>query len=73
MFADPRIEWRINDVERKADEASRRLYQIDEAFRRLDSLEYSLRESRSEVDGLRSQLSACEQTIRQMQEQGAGQ
>lgn len=67
------MEWRINDVERKADEASRRLYQIDEAVRRLDSLEHSLRESRSEVDGLRSQLATCEETIRQLQEQGAPQ
>lgn len=29
MFADPRIEWRINDVERKAERAESRLYELD--------------------------------------------
>ena len=73
MFLDPRIEWRINDVERKADEACRRLYQIDEVFRRMDSLEHSLREACSQIDGLRNGLQACEERIRELelsQEQG---
>lgn len=70
-FEDPRMEWRINDVERKAEEASRRLHEIDSATSRMDSLERSLREARSDIDGLCSQLQTHEETIRRLQEQGA--
>jgi polyhydroxyalkanoate synthesis regulator phasin len=65
---DCRIEWRINDVENKAEQAVSRIYEIDEARRNVDSLERSLRESRSEIDGLRSRLQACEDRIRQIEE-----
>ena len=59
MFADPRTEWRINDVERKADECARRIYEIDEAKRAVCSLEHSLLEARSCIDGLRYTVEAC--------------
>ena len=47
------FEWRLGDIERKADEAVRRLYEIDSIRSDVGSLERSMRELRSEIDGLR--------------------
>jgi len=50
------FDWRIQDIERKADRAEQRLYELDELNRRLASLEYSFREISSDCDGLRYEL-----------------
>jgi predicted nucleic acid-binding Zn-ribbon protein len=63
MFSDPQTEWRINDVERKAEQAVRELYQIESLRSDVGRLEHSLREARAEVDGLRSELHACLQRL----------
>ena len=48
--------WRLEAIEWKANEAFRRLYEHDQARRDLDSLEHTLREARSEIDGLRADM-----------------
>jgi predicted nucleic acid-binding Zn-ribbon protein len=60
-------DWRIDEIERKAVHANRELYRIDEANRNVDRLEHSLREARSEIDGLRSQLYTCEERIQRLE------
>ena len=66
MFADPRTEWRIGDIERdvrgKADRHEVAALRSD-----VDSLERALRESRAEIDGLRSELEACLQRVREIE------
>jgi len=49
-------EWRIRDIEQKAERASGRLYEIDSLNSDVGSLEHSIREIRTECDGLRSEL-----------------
>ena len=66
-FDDPRTEWRIDAVERKANDARSRLYEIDEAKRNVDSLEHTVRELRAEIDGLRGELSMQENRIAQLE------
>lgn len=55
--------WKIEDIERNANEAKRRLYELDSLDRRVDTLERSLRESRTEVSGLRDLLQAQEDRL----------
>ena len=47
-------EWRIDDIERRANEARGRLHEIDSLRSYVDRLERSLLEARSETDRLRS-------------------
>lgn len=54
-------EWRIRDVEQKAERASSRLYELDSLRSDVDSLEHSMRQIRSVVDGLRDELEACKE------------
>ena len=49
-------EWRIRDVEQKVEHATHRLYELDSLRSDVGSLEHSLREIRSEIDGLRAEL-----------------
>jgi len=49
-------EWRIRDIEQKAERASSRLYEIDSLKSDVGSLEHSIREIRTECDALRSEL-----------------
>jgi len=55
-MSDLRDIWRIGAIENKANEAYRRLYEHDEARRNLAYLEHTMRESRSEIDGLRAEM-----------------
>jgi hypothetical protein len=55
-FDDCRIEWRIADVERKADQANSRLYELDSIRGDVGSLEHADREIIALVDGLRAAL-----------------
>jgi prefoldin subunit 5 len=52
-------EWRIRDVEQKADRATQRLYEIDALRNTVDSLESSLREARADI----AELRACVSTL----------
>ena len=70
--SDVQLEWRIEAVERTADEASRRLYELDTLSSSVDSLERTVRELGSVVDELRYELQAAQETIRQLQEAGYG-
>lgn len=66
-FEDPRIEWRINDVERKADNAARESYKADEAIRRVDSLEYTLRETSANFVRVCDELQAYRDQIQRLE------
>ena len=66
---DLRIEWRISDVERKADEANRRLYEIDTLRRDVDSLECSNRQLSTTCDELRSEVQGFEERIARLASQ----
>ena len=51
-------EWRIRDIEQKADRACQRLYEIDSLNSNVGSLERSIGEIRAEYAGLRYELQA---------------
>ena len=52
--------WQLEETKRKADNAERRLYELDSLRRDVDSLEHKNREVRAEVNGLRS---TCESLL----------
>jgi prefoldin subunit 5 len=60
-------EWRIQDVERKAENANRRLYELDSLRGDVDSLERANRELCSCIDGLRAAVEACVQRIEELE------
>ena len=60
-------EWRIDDIERNANEAKRRLHELDALRSGLDTVERALREARSETDGLRNELQASQERINQLE------
>ena len=49
-------EWRIDDIERKAVRAESQLHRLDESDRRMDRLEYSVRELSSSLTSLRGEI-----------------
>lgn len=57
MYADVREEWRIRDVEQKAERANSRLYELDSLRSDVGHLERANGELRSEVNELRDELS----------------
>lgn len=59
-------EWRIQSIEQKADQASRRLYELDSLRGDVGSLECANRELRSKIDELRSQLQALQESVQTM-------
>lgn len=61
-------EWRIRDIEQKADQANRRLYELDTLRGNVDRLEYTNRELRSLIDGLCSTVETCLNEIRYLQQ-----
>lgn len=64
-FDDCRTEWRINDIERKVDRKADE-YEVSQARRDVDSLERTVRELSSMVDGLRHELEACQDQVNQL-------
>lgn len=66
MFSHPLTEWRIADVERKAEQAISRLYEIDALRSNVDRLEHSLREASAEVNGLRYQLETLQSVVTEL-------
>lgn len=67
MFSHPPTEWRIADVERKAEQATSRLYELDSLRRTVDSLECANRQFRSEIDWLRAELNTAIDRIQQIE------
>lgn len=59
-------DWRINDIERTANEAKNRLHELDSVRGDVARLECSLRDSRAEVDELRSELERLREEVREM-------
>ena len=54
------FEWRLSDIERSAKRAEDRLYELYSIRSDVDSLEHTVRELRTEVDGLRNELQASQ-------------
>lgn len=65
MRGDIRDEWRLNDIERKAQQAMDRANEVDSLRRDVDSLEHSCRELGSSVDALRYELQALKEGLGQ--------
>lgn len=63
------FEWRINDIERGVNEAKRRLYEIDTLHSDVSRLEHSLREARTEIDGLRSEIQTIFERCQRIEEE----
>lgn len=64
-MADIRDEWRIQDVERKADRAVSRLYELDSLRSDVGGLERANGALRSEVDGLRNEVAGLLERVAQ--------
>lgn len=60
---DIRFEWRIRDVEQKAESAHRRLYELDALRRDVAGLERTNGELRADIDRLRSEIQAAKDEI----------
>lgn len=67
-YSHPLEEWRIADVERKAEAAHSRLHEVSSLRSDVDRLEHSLREARSEIDGLRAQLETVQSALIELQQ-----
>ena len=55
------FEWRIQDIERTAKRAEDRLHELDSLRSNVDSLEHTVRELRTEIDGLRDELKTSQE------------
>lgn len=66
MYGDVRDDWKITEIERKADEANRRLYEIDALRESVARLECTVRELSASNDGLRIELQECQDKIREL-------
>ena len=55
------FEWRIQDIERTANRAESRLYELASLRSDVDSLEHTVRELRTEIDGLRDELKTSQE------------
>ena len=60
------FDWRLQDIERKADEALRIKYEVATLRSDVDRLERTVGELRSENDGLRTELQAVQDQINQL-------
>lgn len=61
----PQRDWPIQDIERKADEAIRRLHEIDAIRSDVGRLEHTNRELRAELDGLRNEFQRLQDRVSQ--------
>ena len=64
-FADIRAEWRVEEIERNV-RGKAESHELSTLRSDMDRLEHSLRESRAEVDGLRSQFQAMQDQIERL-------
>lgn len=63
MYGDVRDDWKLNEIERKADEARNRLIEIDALRESVARLECAVREARAEIDGIRSEMQATQDRL----------
>lgn len=63
------FDWKIDDIERTANEAKRRLYELDSLRSDVGNLEHSLREARAETYGLRDELRSTQDRLNQLESQ----
>lgn len=61
------FDWKIRDIENTANEAKLRLHELDTLRSDVDCMEHTLRKARSEADGLRNELQACQERITQLE------
>lgn len=66
QFADIRTEWRVNDIERALQQKAES-YQLESIRSDVGSLERSLREACSCIDGLRHALEATLERVQQLE------
>ena len=62
-YGDIRDDWRIQAIERKADQAVERLYEIDNMRSSLDSLVYTVREISSDIARICSEYQTSQEKI----------
>lgn len=62
---DIRDDWRLNDIERKADQAIQKAPEVDALRSDVDSLERSNRELSASLDELRHELQALKDGLNQ--------
>ena len=62
------FDWRITDIERTANDAKNKLHEVDSLRSDVGRLECALREARSETDGLRSELSATQERMTNLEQ-----
>lgn len=63
------FDWKIQDIERTANEAKNRLYELDSLRSDVGNLEHSLREARAVADGLRDELHTTQDRMTQLESQ----
>lgn len=61
------FDWKIRDIENTANEAKRRLHELDTLRSDVDRMEHSLRETRTEADGLRNELKTSQERVNQLE------
>lgn len=66
QFADIRVEWRVNDIESKLYQKAES-YRVEQVSSNVDSLERSLREACSCIDGLRYALEATLERVERLE------
>jgi prefoldin subunit 5 len=66
MHGDIRDDWKLNEIERKADEANRRLHEIDALRESLARLECSVRELSAENASFQGELQECQDRVREL-------
>ena len=59
-------EWRLRDIEQKADRATSRLWELDTLKNDVANLEHTLRETRSVLDELRNEIQRQEIRINEL-------
>lgn len=59
-------EWRLRDIEQKADRATSRLWELDTLKNDVANLEHTLRETRSILDELRNEIQRQEIRINEL-------
>lgn len=59
-------EWRLRDIEQKADKATSRLWELDTLKSDVANLEHTLRETRSILDELRNEIQRQEIRINEL-------
>ena len=61
------FDWRIQDIEKAANEAKSRLWELNALRSDVGGLERAVREVRAEADGLRDELRAAQERMTQLE------